>query len=528
MLVQKAAGQQSTGANATIAFNTTDFQAMTAIFQYLLSKDAPGAKTKDTRPDWWWTDGSLHQWATDTGNGENVHNLFMMVYLHSMAIRYGADATNNRPVVMPRHTVLGHHRYCCGFSGDAASDWVTLSGEVLMTPTAANVLFGYWSHDIGGFVGDPSAEMYARWAQFGAVSPIWRSHGRKGNERRYWMFDTFPIIKESMVFRATLAPLLYTLAAASYKTGVAFVHATYHNYPEHEQAYNEAYQFQYMLGDDVVVRPVVEAVDNSTGVATTQVWLPPSEDGWVSWNTSEAWDTGANGTVVTIDATVADLPVFVRGGTVLPLLPVTTLDVTDATKSTRWVMIPSLLFLGVAPHRARTAQGSARGRDHAEGAVGSATRYWDDGTSTDYELGKSATQEFAYEYVSTGGAGSDAATVHVINGTIKAAVTSGGFVIDLDNQDHRHMIEVRGAATNPPTRATFNGVAGTITVTKDHSLARSVPCTCLFLQPGGISHSGPGSAVFLLRLPCQLANFPTDLSVSRMLWWWQADGFGGD
>jgi hypothetical protein len=58
-------------------------------------------------------------------------------------------------LVLSRYGGLGTHRYGVGFSGDAPQSWLTLQFEIEMTPTASNVLFGYWSHDIGGFHNGP-------------------------------------------------------------------------------------------------------------------------------------------------------------------------------------------------------------------------------------------------------------------------------------------------------------------------------------------------------------------------------------
>ena len=59
--------------------------------------------------------------------------------------------------------------------------WASLDYQTYFNSTASNVLYGYWSHDIGGHQGvdhiDP--ELYVRWMQFGAFSPILRSHSTK-------------------------------------------------------------------------------------------------------------------------------------------------------------------------------------------------------------------------------------------------------------------------------------------------------------------------------------------------------------
>eukprot|EP00037_Helgoeca_nana_P024720 m.264950 g.264950 ORF g.264950 m.264950 type:complete len:588 (-) comp26734_c0_seq2:1837-3600(-) len=373
--VAAAAGWDPTGGQP-IPFNLSSPATMTAVFKHLLSRDAVGKATAGTRPDWWWTDGGLRKWTAATGLGVAADNLFTSTYLHSAALEFGADAAHNRPLVMPRYAGLGQHRHCCGFSGDAGSTWTTLQAEVDITKTAANVLFAYWSHDVGGFNGDPGPELYARWAQFGAMSPMWRSHGSNTNSpRRYWLFSSFPQIKEAMVLRARLAPVLYTLAASAFKTGLAAVRPVYFLAdPTDPRSYAD--QYLYMVGDDVLVRPVVNpiAANATAGAVDVAVWLPSvrgsSAAGWVEWNSSVLH---AGGTTVTVAATLSDLPLFVRAGAVLPLLPADCLDVTDPT-ATIWTLFPG-----------------------AEAGGGS--RYWDDGASTAYaDTAASATQRLTYRW----------------------------------------------------------------------------------------------------------------------------------
>ena len=144
-------------ASGPISYDITDFETMTGMFDLALGRSATGAKTRDTRPDYWWHDGSLSKWDETTGAsptaGASSGNLFFSVYAHDSHIRAAGDLQSNRPMVMPRFGWLGQHRYCCGFSGDQPSEWQTLEAEVTMTATAANVAFAHWSHDIGGFKG---------------------------------------------------------------------------------------------------------------------------------------------------------------------------------------------------------------------------------------------------------------------------------------------------------------------------------------------------------------------------------------
>lgn len=445
-IVAADAGLDST-APGPIPFNLSRLATMRSVFKHLLSRDAVGPATTATRPDWWWTDGSLARWDSSTGNGRAVDNLFMSTYLHSSAIRYGADRSGNRPLVMPRFSQRGVHRYCCGFSGDTSSQWETLQSEVNMTKTAANILFGYWSHDIGGFKGTPSAELYARWAQFGAISPLWRSHGsRQDSERRYWLFSSFAEIKEAMVLRVVLSPLLYTLAAEAHRTGVAVVRPMYYGHPTCEDAYADP--FEYMIGDNILARPVVDPA--SAGAAVdVQVWLPPAASGWLEWNSSRH-TAAPNGTVVNIAARLQDVPLFVLGGSILPLLPPDTLDVTD-TSRTVWAII-------------------------AGASKMTGTRYWDDGASTAYERGASAVQS---------------TTCNLQLGELQCFIsplqTAAGFQIPIG--PHTHSIELRGFPL--PRRVTFNEAPGVISVQQVHTLARPLG-TVLLTPPAPVTSLGVG------------------------------------
>ena len=138
-----------------------------------------------------------------------------------------------------------------------------------------------------------------------------------------------------MELRVVLTPLLYTLGAAATRTAVAAVHPVYYDHPLLPEAYEDP--FQYMVGDDMLVRPVVTPIqtNGSGGTVPVVVWLPPTTGGWVEWNSSRLVPAGVPS--VTVDAGLADLPVFVKSGAVLPLLPPTVRDVTN-TSATVWAV----------------------------------------------------------------------------------------------------------------------------------------------------------------------------------------------
>ena len=83
-----------------------------------------------------------------------------------------------------------------------------------------------------------------------------------------------------------------------------------------------------MIDENFMVRPVVHPMTDGESTVSVDVWIPPFAAGWVVWNTSTLLKPTNVSQTITIDATIADLPIFVRGGSVLPLLPTNTRDVT--------------------------------------------------------------------------------------------------------------------------------------------------------------------------------------------------------
>ena len=127
--------------------------------------------------DFWWLDYQQLQVT-------NITNLSPTLWLNHCFFndmerpnRLGNGRTT-RGLIFHRWGGLGSHRYQIGFSGDTTSNWDALDFQVFFTTTAANVAFGYWSHDIGGFMSNRPThpELFTRWVQWGILSPIFRTH----------------------------------------------------------------------------------------------------------------------------------------------------------------------------------------------------------------------------------------------------------------------------------------------------------------------------------------------------------------
>ena len=261
--------------------------------------------------DFWWLDW---QSAPKT-NMDGVTATWWLNYVHFT----DQQREGKRPLLFHRWGGLGNHRYQIGFSGDVVSVWSSLAFQPWFTATAANVGYAYWSHDIGGHLpGSVDPELYTRWVQFGAMSPILRTHTTKNpeSERRIWAYPEpySAALRSAFQFRYALQPYLYTEGHRTYETGVAFLHPLYYDWPEADEAYTS--KGEYMFGDHMLVAPVVTPADTISGLATEAVWMPKGE--WVEWPTGRHF-TGP----VKVDRSfsISQIPIYLKSGSILPMQP---------------------------------------------------------------------------------------------------------------------------------------------------------------------------------------------------------------
>ncbi len=261
--------------------------------------------------DFWWIDWQQQKTTKLAG----VNPTFWLNYVHfTDQQRQGV-----RPLLFHRWGGLGNHRYQIGFSGDTVSVWPSLAFQPWFTSTAANVGYAYWSHDIGGHMpGAVDPELFTRWVEFGAFSPILRTHTTKNpdSERRIWVYpEPFSsILRSTFQLRYAMQPYIYTEARRTYDTGIAFLRPLYYDWPEAPEAYTS--KDEYLFGDQMLVAPVVAAGEKVSGLSTEKVWLPEGE--WIEWPTGKHIAGPAS---VDRSFSIDQTPVYVKAGAIVPMQP---------------------------------------------------------------------------------------------------------------------------------------------------------------------------------------------------------------
>ncbi len=261
--------------------------------------------------DFWWMD-----WQQ--GNPTKTPGLNLLWWINHLHFYDIGREERIRPFIFSRWGGLGNHRYPIGFSGDTVVSWQSLAFQPYFTATAANVNYGWWSHDIGGHMaGIEDVELYTRWVQFGVFSPIFRLHSTKNpfHERRPWGWDaeTFEIVRHFMQLRHALIPYLYSMSWRNHHQGIPLVRPMYHLYPQTNEAY--ACPNQYSFGSELVVAPFVWPRDPDTRLSRAVAWLP--QDGWYGFFDGRYYSSGWQ----PIYGSLGDIPVFAKPGAIVPLGP---------------------------------------------------------------------------------------------------------------------------------------------------------------------------------------------------------------
>lgn len=246
--------------------------------------------------------------ASNGDDGARLHNIYALLYNRCV---YDAcrDAFGDEALVWGRSGWAGSQCVPIQWAGDSQSSWAALASSIIGGLSWGLSGVPYYSTDIGGFYGEqPSAELYVRWTQAGVLGSHCRFHGIGAREP--WAFGeaTEAIVRDWLQLRYRLIPVLEDAAAQAHETGLPVMRPMVLACPDDRLAWS--FETQYMLGDDLLVAPVLRPG------GAVRVYLPAGD--WFDFWTGEKV-TG--GRVVETVAALERIPVYVRAGAVLKLGP---------------------------------------------------------------------------------------------------------------------------------------------------------------------------------------------------------------
>ncbi|KAF9921442.1 hypothetical protein FBU30_008498 [Linnemannia zychae] len=247
------------------------------------------------------------------GNVEhrNVHNLYGTMFHSSTAQGLTTrNETNQRPFVLSRAFFAGTQRYGAIWTGDNAASWehLEIATPMLLTIGLAGIPFS--GADVGGFFGNPDAELISRWYQAGIYYPFFRAHAHIDSKRREpWLFGEpyTTQIREAVRTRYAMLPFWYTLFQEASVEGTPIIRPMFMEFPEDETVFGM--DDQYMIGNAILVKPVVKS-----GVTRTSVYFAGKE----KWFDIKDYSVEQGPGIKEVDSPANKIPVYQRAGTIVP------------------------------------------------------------------------------------------------------------------------------------------------------------------------------------------------------------------
>ena len=236
--------------------------------------------------------------------GRYFHNLYSLVY---NATVFGAS----NGIVWARSGTAGSQRFPLHWGGDSQCSFEALAGTLRAALSIGMSGIPFFSHDIGGFIGNPDDELYVRWAQLGLFSSHSRCHG-VGNDahREPWYFskEACDIFRFYDKLRYSLMPYIYEQARNCVETGLPMMRALYLEYPEDR---NVRYiDDEYLFGDSLLIAPVLKPLSKSR---VRNIYLPKGV--WFDYFSKEKLVSDGEWIEKAIE--LSTLPIFVKEGAVL-------------------------------------------------------------------------------------------------------------------------------------------------------------------------------------------------------------------
>lgn len=359
--------------------------------------------------DFWWLDWQQDEFVSSIPGLTNLRWLNHLYFQHAKrapgTLKY--DDPGQRGLSFSRWGGLGDHRHPIHFSGDAHTGWPMLAFQVRMTATAGSVGCFYWSHDIGGHFGPRYEEAMTRWVQFGALSPVLRLHSARTAvlDRRPWTYEErfCDAMRSAFHLRSRLFPTIASIAAESSRSTVPLLRPVYFDHPDRELAYRVPHQ--YMLGDDLLVAPIIEPGLGERCVAARHVYFPEVDGG--AFFDLETGERHAAESEAFVAATIDRVPVFASAGTPILMRPV---SMRMATEPIRELVV-------------RCFPGD-------DGQIGRAELIEDDGVSLAHTRGASAITPVQIAWSNA----SDEEGVATLRAVVRIGPTDGAFAGQLDTR----------------------------------------------------------------------------------------------
>ncbi len=277
-----------------------------------------------------WTEGELvrTEWEVGTA-GTRVQKLDVAwtgaAYQHALDCNSQAwnsivDNSNSRGMVWTVQGWAGTQRYGICWTGDQYGSWDLIRYHIPTITGSGMSGQAYATTDVDGIFGG-SPETYTRDLQWKCFTPVlYCMNGWAGKiSKSPWAYEEpfISINRRYLKLKMRMTPYMYKYTKESLNTGAPITRAMVWNYPNDKHTWSKATQYQYMLGDSLLIAPVYTSMTVNKGWRKEDIYLPEGQ--WIDYTDGRR----VNGPFI-IDAypiTLDKLPIFVKAGAIIPLYP---------------------------------------------------------------------------------------------------------------------------------------------------------------------------------------------------------------
>ncbi len=216
---------------------------------------------------------------------------------------------DRRPFVITRAGYAGVQRYSTMWTGDNNATFDALALNIPMFASLGLSGETFVGSDLPGFIGRGDGELLARSYEIAAFVPLCRNHGAIDNyDHEPWRYGApyESIVRKYLRLRYRLLPFLYTTLEEAHRTGVPLFRPLLLDFQDDPTTLNLDDEF--MVGDALLAAPVLHADQRAR-----DVYLPAGR--WYDFWTDRVV---AGGEMFAADAPLDRLPLYVRGGSIVP------------------------------------------------------------------------------------------------------------------------------------------------------------------------------------------------------------------
>ena len=276
-----------------------------------------------------WTEGALDRIKWEIGTaGTRVQKIDVAwsgpAYQHGLNCNKAAfdgfiENSDARAFIWTCQGWAGTQRYGVCWTGDQYGNFDLIRYHVPTVTGSGMSGQAYATTDIDGIFGG-SNESYLRDLQWKCFTPaMYVMNGWSNVNKAPWSYPEpyKSIIRDWLKRKIRMTPYMYAACREAWDTGAPIVRPLAWNYPDDATCLGEKVAYEMMLGRDILVAPVYESMEDCGGWYLRGIYLP--EGTWYDFNDGRLVKGGQ--TLAAYELTLSTLPVFVRGGAIVPMYP---------------------------------------------------------------------------------------------------------------------------------------------------------------------------------------------------------------